>query len=191
MDPATRKRQHFRDFDSCGAHKFGNFGQSRRSWRDRQDQCALFLRFSGPPLGQPGKFTLQRADLFFKIEVEGVNVSGFDSAKRFALLRIAVHAGKDVGQLNPAGIAVLFRLDRGNEVQTQQRQVVQVVLSGRLPAQMRVYETKPAKPSRSSAEPSYVGEFEMGGVSQDHLSNNPVSRNQYADLPSQFTRECA
>jgi len=56
---------------------------------------------------------------------------------------------------------------------------------------MRVYETKPAKPSRSSAEPSYVGEFEVGGVSQDHLSNDPIPGNQYSYLPSQFTRERA
>ena len=96
-----------------------------------------------------------------------------------------------MSQLDPVWVAIFPGLDHNHKIQTQQHQIVQVVLSKRFPSKVCVHETKAAETCCPAAEPPNVREFEMRGISQDHISNNTVAGQQDADLPSQFPGESA
>jgi len=103
------------------------------------------------------------------------------------MLLVAIHTGENVGQLDFSGIAVLLGLDHCHQIQAQQCQIVQIVLSKAFAAQMRMNETESPESSGPAAKPSYVGKIQVRCISENHLSNDPVSGKQDADLPAKFS----
>ena len=66
--------------------------------------------------------------------------------------------GSQVRELDPPGAAVGQRLDHGDQVEAQQREVVEVVAGERLAAQMRVDEPQAAEAADAAAQAADVGE---------------------------------
>jgi hypothetical protein len=91
-------------------------------------------------------------------------------------MQIAIHAGQDVGQLDPAGSAVFLHLDRCNQIQPQKGKVVEIVLGKGFTAQVRVDKAESPESSRTPAQPPYVGKIKVRRVSKDHVANNSVAR---------------
>jgi hypothetical protein len=114
--------------------------------------------------------------------MEIVYIPGFDFAKGFEVLLVVNRSGKNMGQLNLSGVAIFLGLDHRNQIQAQQSQVVQVVMSKGFTAQMRMDETEPPESSCSSAKPPYVGKLQVRCISENHISDNSVARDQDTDL---------
>jgi hypothetical protein len=81
-------------------------------------------------------------------------------------------------------------MDYRNQIEPQQGEVDQIILRNWFAAHVSVDEAESTESPRSAPESSNVGKLKMRGVSKNDVADNPVARNQYADLPSKFSGEC-
>ena len=79
--------------------------------------------------------------------------------------------------------AVGLRVDGRDEVEAQAREVDEVVVGQRLAAQVRVYESQPAKPPIRRAEAAHVREHELVRIADDDVLDRAAAMHQHAHLP--------
>jgi hypothetical protein len=183
MNFAAGKLQYFGDFHSGCPH---------RSVISDKALVRVMARIRARSFWFRGRLSMtlensQCADFFLEIKGQAENIPCFDFSKRFGLMRIAVHDRENVRQFNFPCVPLGFDLDDGNQIQTQQGKIIQVILSNRFSAQVCVDQAKASKSCSSSAKSSNIGEVEVGGISQDYIADGPVARQQNAHLPSEFS----
>ena len=110
---------------------------------DADHQGALLLGLSSGA-GDPGEFLFEGSHRGVHVEVELMDVRRLDALEGGQIVPVLLlGTGRDVRrqvrQLDAAGQAVRLRFDRRDQVEAQQRQVVQVVLGQRLAAEMGVH----------------------------------------------------
>ena len=182
MYSPARQRQHLRDLDSGCPHKLRYFRPGRFPRSKGKDQGALLLCLACPSSRQPGKLALECPDLVLEVKSEVEDIPGFDLSKRLNLMRITIHSGQDVGKLDLSRVAVFLHLDRCNQVQSQQSEVVQVVLSEGFAAQVCVDKAESAESSGAPTEPPDIGKIDVRRIAKNHIANVPVAGYQNADL---------
>src|SRR4029079_11875557 len=74
-------------------------------------------------------------------------------------------------------------LDHGHEIETEEGEVVQVVLGERLAAQVSMYEAQPAETAEAAPQAADVGERQAVGIADDDVFDRAVAREKHADLP--------
>ena len=142
--------------------------------------------------GDAGEFLLQGAHRGVHVEIELVHVRRLDALEGREIVCILVRAGRrrrEVGQLDAAGQAVRQHLDGGDQVEAQERQVVQVVLGQRLALEMGVHEAQTAETADTAAQTTHVGKVEALGVAEDDVADDPVAAEEDADLAAEPPRD--
>ncbi len=86
---------------------------------------------------------------------------------------------------------LFVNIDGGHQIQSQQREVSQVIAREILSAQMRVYAAQAAKAIARHANSLEVGEFDSARVADDHELNVTLAVNQRSNLAACFVREFA
>ena len=99
--------------------------------------------------------------------------------------------GRKVGDLDRAGAAVRLGLHHGDQVEPQQRQVVQVVGRERLAPQVGVNQAQPPESPGTAAQPPDVGNLELARVADNHLADRAGTGQQHAHLAADLARESA
>jgi hypothetical protein len=86
---------------------------------------------------------------------------------------------------------LFVNIDSSHQIQSQQRQVGQVVARQILSAQMRVNTAQAAKAIAGHANSLEVGKFDPARVADDHELHVTLAVNQRANLPSCFVGKFA
>ena len=84
-----------------------------------------------------------------------------------------------------------IHVDGRHQIESQQRQVCQVVLRERLAAEVRVNAAQSAKASRSDADAFEVGQLDAAIVADHHVLHVTLAIDQRADLSACFVRQLA
>ena len=85
-------------------------------------------------------------------------------------------------QLHPSGEAALQHLDHGDQIEAQEREVVEVVPGQRLAFEMRVDQAQAAEAADAAAQAADVGKGQAVGVAHDDVADGPLAAEQHADL---------
>ncbi len=89
---------------------------------------------------------------------------------------------------NPSGQAMLTNSDHHHEIEAQQRQVGQIVLTQRLPGQVSVDTAQPAQTTAASTIVRQVGDHDLTIVSDDHIPHRTATVDYQSDLTPDLQR---
>ncbi len=82
-------------------------------------------------------------------------------------------------------------LERGDEIEPEQREVRVIVAGERLVLQMGVHEAQAAEPALPRATAAHVRQLELARVPDDHGVDVPLAIEEDADLPVGLRRDLA
>jgi hypothetical protein len=94
-----------------------------------------------------------------------------------------------MGELHLARQPVRQDLDHGDQVEPQEREVVQVVVRERLPLEMGMDEPQAAEAPDAAAQASDVRQLEALGVSDHDVADRSVAGDEDADLAAELARD--
>src|SRR6185312_10584813 len=143
---------------------------------DAHHQGALLVGLAGVA-GNAGKFGFQRAHRGVHVEAELMDVRRLD-----ALEGKVRGERRKMRQLQAAGQTGVQHLDHGDEVETEERQVVEVVAGERLTLQVSVDEAQAAETADAAAQTADVGQRQAVGVSHDDVADLAIATQKHADL---------
>ena len=156
---------------------------------------ALLLGF-GRGLALAGEFGFELGDFLVELEIEVVDVARLPAAEGFGPggARWAVRQrrlGRHHGHLDAAGFAVRAHFDHRHGVETQQGEVVQIVVGERFTAQVGMDQPQRAEPADTAAQAADVGQLELLGVADDDVADVAIAFHQHADLTAELAGDFA
>ena len=158
--------------------------------RAQADQKGSFAGLvPGVPVTPARELFLDGPDGRRKIEIELVEMVSLYELEGLSVLYVVFGKRVDVGGMDASGAPVRASLQGGDQVQSQQGQVVQVIGRQRLAIQMSVNQTKAAETPGPATHPANIGEHQMDRVSDDYAVNGARPRDQEPYLPVQLAGE--